>query len=220
MKHRVAVTEEAVREVLEGFAAGGLVRTFAPPPETTPATDSEDEWAGRSPADHARLVNAVVERFCPRFVPGGTVVYIGDAEDKFLHLEAEYLRSLGVTVPAPAKMPDVVVHDTGRNWLLLIEAVTSAGPVDGKRRKELKELFTGCKAGLVFATAFASRAVLRSFLGSISWETEVWIADEPDHMMHFDGERFLGPYPDVAAPATVPVARAADRCTRTSRREG
>jgi hypothetical protein len=214
MKHRVVITEDAVREVLEGFAAGGLVRKFAPPPETTPAPDSEDEWAGRSPADQARLVSAVVERFCPHFVPGGTVVYLGDAEDKFLHLEAEYLGSLGVAVPAPAKMPDVVIHDTRRNWLLLIEAVTSAGPVDGKRRKELKELFSGCKAGLVFVTAFASRAVMQSFHGSISWETEVWIADEPDHMMHFDGERFLGPYPDVAVPAATPVATTADRQSR------
>jgi hypothetical protein len=150
-----------------------------------------------SPGGQNPLIKTVIEEFCPRFVPAGTIVYIGDAENKFLHLEADYLRSLGVIVPAPAKMPDVVVHDAPRNWLLLVEAVTSAGPVDGKRRKELKELFSGCKAGLVFVTAFPNRAAMRSFLGSISWETEVWIADEPDHMMHFDGERFLGPYPDV-----------------------
>jgi hypothetical protein len=124
-------------------------------------------------------------------------VYIGDAEDKFLHLDAEYLRRLGVTVPAPSKMPDVVVHDATRNWLLLIEAVASAGPVDGKRRKELKALFAGCRAGLVFVTAFATRGAMRNFLTLISWESEVWIAENPDHLIHFDGERFLGPYPDV-----------------------
>jgi hypothetical protein len=150
-----------------------------------------------SPGGQNPLIKTVIEEFCPRFVPGGTVIYIGDAENKFLHLEAEYLQRLGVSVPAPAKMPDVVVHDTRRNWLLLIEAVTSAGPVDGKRRKELKDLFAGSKAGLVFVTAFPSRASMRSFLSQISWETEVWIADDPDHMIHFDGERFLGPYPDV-----------------------
>lgn len=133
-------------------------------------------------------------------MPGGTVVYIGDAEDKFLHLDADYLRRLGVEIHAPAKMPDVVVHDTKRNWLLLIETVTSAGPVDGKRRKELKELFAGCKAGLVFVTAFSTRDVMRGFLTQISWETEVWVAEDPDHMIHFNGERFLGPYPDVLPP--------------------
>src|SRR5207247_2250642 len=66
------------------------------------------------------LVKAVVEEFCPHFVPDGTVVYIGDAEDKFLHLDADYLQRLGVVIPAPAKMPDVVVHDVRRKWLLLI----------------------------------------------------------------------------------------------------
>ena len=144
-----------------------------------------------------KLIKTVIEEFCPCFVSGGTVVYIGDAENKFLHLDANYLQQLGVVIPAPAKMPDVVVHDTKRNWLLLIEAVTSAGPVDGKRRKELKELFSGCKAGLIFVTAFSTREIMRSFLTQISWETEVWVAEDPGHMIHFNGERFLGPYPDV-----------------------
>jgi hypothetical protein len=97
-------------------------------------------------------------------------------------------------------MPDIVVHYKRRNWLLLIEAVTSVGPVDGKRRSELKQLFSGCKAGLIFVTAFATRGAMRSFLTQISWETEVWVAENPDHLVHFNGERFLGPYPDVLPP--------------------
>jgi len=150
-----------------------------------------------SPGGQNPLIKAVVEEFLPRFAPTCSVLYIGDAENKFLHLDVTYLGDLGVTVPAPSKMPDLVVHDTKRNWLLLIEAVTSVGPVDGKRRKELKELFKGCNAGLVFVTAFTSREAMRSFLPHISWESEVWTADSPDHLIHFDGERFLGPYPDV-----------------------
>lgn len=150
-----------------------------------------------SPGDQHPLIKIVVEEFCPRFVPQGTLAYIGDAEGKFLHLEADYLRRLGVVIPAPAKMPDVIVHDTARNWLLLIQAVTSAGPVDGKRRKELKELFSGCKAGLVFVTAFSTRQVMRGFLTQISWETEVWVAEDPEHLIHFNKKRFLGPYPDA-----------------------
>jgi len=117
-----------------------------------------------SPGGQNPLIKTVIEEFCPRFVPGESVIYIGDAEDKFLHLDSEYLQQLGIVVPAPAKMPDVVVHDRKRNWLLLIEAVTSAGPVDGKRRKELKDLFAGCRAGLLFVTAFASREAMRIFL--------------------------------------------------------
>lgn len=143
------------------------------------------------------LMKAVIEHFCPIFAPGGVVIYIGDTENKFVHLEAENLASLGVTLDSAAKIPDVIVHYTAKNWLLLIEAVTSAGPVDGKRRKELKELFAGCKAGLVFVTAFETRRAMQSFLSHIAWESEVWIAEDPDHMIHFNGERFLGPYPDA-----------------------
>jgi hypothetical protein len=150
-----------------------------------------------SPGGQNPLIKVVIEEFCPRFASGGIVIYIGDAENKFLYLDDEYLKRLGVTVPPPAKMPDIIVHDIKRNWLLLIEAVMSAGPVDGKRRKELKELFAGCKIGLVFVTAFPSRDIMRKFLGQISWETEVWVAENPEHLIHFNGERFLGPYPDV-----------------------
>jgi hypothetical protein len=155
------------------------------------------EKVALSPGGQNPLIKEVIEQFCPRFAPGATIVYIGDAEKRFLHLNIEYLANIGVSIAAAAKMPDVVIHDARRNWLLLVEAVTSAGPVDGKRRNELKELFSGCIAGLIFVTAFATLGAMRSFLTQVSWETEVWIAENPDHLIHFDGERFLGPYPDV-----------------------
>ncbi len=158
-----------------------------------------------SPGGQNPLIKAIVEEFCSRFVRGATVVYIGDTENKFEHLHTDYLAKLGVTIDAAAKMPDVVVHDTERNWLLLIEAVTSAGPVDGKRRKELKELFQRSIAGLVFVTAFEDRQAFGRFHQQIAWESEVWIAAEPDHIIHFDGERFLGPYPDVTPSALVKI---------------
>ena len=159
----------------------------------------DGETVRLSPGGQNPLIKAIIEEFCSRFVQGATVVYIGDTENKFEHLHANYLAKLGVTIEAAAKMPDVVVHDTARNWLLLIEAVTSAGPVDGKRRKELKELFQSSNAGLVFVTAFETRRAMQSFLTQISWESEVWIAEDADHLIHFNGERFLGPYPDVAS---------------------
>jgi len=154
-----------------------------------------------SPGGQNPLIKAIIEDFCCRFIRGAIVIYIGDTANKFEHLHADYLAKLGVTIEAAAKMPDVVVHDTERNWLLLIEAVTSAGPVDGKRRKELKALFCRSSAGLVFVSAFETRRTMQAFLPHISWETEVWIAEDPDHIIHFNGERFLGPYPDVTSEA-------------------
>ncbi len=154
-----------------------------------------------SPGGQNSLIRRIVHDFCSRFAPGGEVLYLGDAEDKFIHLETERLKELGVRLPAAAKIPDVMVYDQRRNWLLLIEAVTTAGPVDGKRRKELKDLFAGCVAGLVFVTCFETRKAMQGFLSQIAWESEVWIADDPEHLIHFNGERYLGPYPD-ALPGT------------------
>ena len=162
-----------------------------------PVTLPDGSQVALSPGGQNPLIKAIIEQFCPAFAPGGVVIYIGDTENKFVHLEVEGLKSLGVTLGSAAKIPDVIVHHTAKNWLVLIEAVTSAGPVDGKRRKELKELFAGCTAGLVFVTAFKTRRSMQSFVSQIAWESEVWIAEDPDHMIHFNGERFLGPYPDV-----------------------
>ncbi len=163
-----------------------------------PVTLPDGSRLALSPGGQNPLIKAIIEEFCSRFAPGGIVVYLGDTENKFAHLDKSYLAELGVSLDSAAKMPDVIVHDVQRNWLLLIEAVTSAGPVDGKRRKELKQLFVGAQAGLVFVTAFATRRVMQSFLTDIAWESEVWIAEDPEHMIHFNGDKFLGPYPDVA----------------------
>jgi hypothetical protein len=162
-----------------------------------PVTLPDGSQVALSPGGQNPLIKAIIEHFCPAFAPGGVVLYIGDTENKFVHLETTGLAALGVTLNSAAKIPDVIVHHTAKNWLLLIEAVTSAGPVDGKRRKELKDQFAGCKAGLVFVTAFENRRTMQSFVSHIAWESEVWIAEDPDHMIHFNGERFLGPYPDV-----------------------
>jgi hypothetical protein len=150
-----------------------------------------------SPGGQNPLIKSVVEEFCPRFAPGALVVYIGDAENKFLHLDAAYLEGIGIVLAPAAKMPDVIVHDVKHNWLLLVEAVVTTGTVDAKRRKELKELFANCSAGLVFVTAFQDRQSFNKFQPQIAWETEVRCAAEPDHMIHYNGERFLGPHPDV-----------------------
>lgn len=147
-----------------------------------------------SPGGQNTLVEKILDEFCPRFTPGGRPVYVGDTAEKWAYFDADYLRNLGVTIEGHGKMPDVVVHFAEKDWLVLIEAVTSHGPVNPKRLTELKTLFASSRAGLVFVTAFLNRRGLLKYLGEIAWETEVWVADAPDHMIHFNGERFLGPY--------------------------
>jgi hypothetical protein len=121
-------------------------------------------------------------------------IYVGDTDKKWAFFDEALLRSLGVEIEAHGKMPDVVVYHRDRDWLVLIEAVTSHGPVNAKRRNELRDLFAGSTIGLVFVTAFLDRKAMVKYLTDISWETEVWVADAPDHLIHFNGDRFLGPH--------------------------
>ncbi|BBJ23050.1 BsuBI/PstI family type II restriction endonuclease [Candidatus Nitrotoga sp. AM1P] len=147
-----------------------------------------------SPGEHSELIRAIVEEFGPRFAPGSVLVYAGDTGDKWGYFDAPLLAELGVDVDSHGKMPDVVLHFVDKNWLLLVESVTSHGPVDGKRHAELAKLFAGSTAGLVYVTAFPNRSIMGRYLGEIAWETEVWVADAPSHLIHFNGVRFLGPY--------------------------
>lgn len=159
-----------------------------------PVTLPSGEAVTLSPGGQNPLIKSVIEDFCPRFAPGGHVLYIGDTGDKFVVWARDRLEALGISINEKGKMPDVVVLDHERGWLLLVEAVTSHGPIDPKRHEELAALFGDADAGLVFVTAFADRRTLADYLGVLSWETEVWIAEDPSHMVHFDGSRFLGPY--------------------------
>lgn len=147
-----------------------------------------------SPGGQNVLVKRIIDDFCPLFTPGGQVIYVGDTRKKWAYFDSDALEALGVKIEEHGKMPDVVVHHVEKNWLVLIEAVTSHGPVNPKRRHELKELFATSKAGLVYVTTFVERRTMTRYIDELSWETEVWIAEFPTHLIHFNGERFLGPY--------------------------
>lgn len=159
-----------------------------------PVQLSTGETVRLSPGAHSELIKAIIEEFAPRFVPDGVLIYAGDTGDKWGYFDQKALDRLGVKVDGHGKMPDVVLYFPARKWLLLVESVTSHGPVDGKRHEELAKLFGTSKAGLVYVTAFPSRSIMTRYLGEIAWETEVWVADAPTHLIHFNGERFLGPY--------------------------
>jgi len=147
-----------------------------------------------TPGGQNVLLKSMVEDFCPRFTPGGQVLYIGDAGDKWALFEREALAALNVKVNEHGKMPDLVIYLPDRNWLVLLEAASSHGPVDSKRQAELTDLFAESTAGLVYVSCFPDRAEFRKYVDKIAWESEVWCADHPTHMIHYNGERFLGPY--------------------------
>lgn len=148
-----------------------------------------------SPGEHNLVEKAIVEQFAPRYAPGAIILYVGDTADKEAYLDAAGLARLGFPADRHSKLPDVVLHSPGKNWLFLIEVATSHGPVTAKRQMELEVLLAkgGCKAGRVYVSAFPDMATFRKFAHELAWETEVWVADTPKHMIHFNGDRFLGP---------------------------
>lgn len=146
-----------------------------------------------SPGKHNQLQASIVTNFGPRFAAGALTLYIGDAENKSLHLEPELLQQLGVPVTKHDKLPDVVLYVREKNWLFLVEAVTSHGPVSPKRFRELETILSKCSADRVYVSAFPNVREFKRHVHDIAWETEVWIAEMPDHMIHFNGDKFLGP---------------------------
>jgi adenine-specific DNA-methyltransferase len=159
-----------------------------------PVQVAADQEITLSAGKHSILIKQIIEAFAPHFVPGGKLVYVGDTGDKWGYFDNKLLASLGVAVDLHGKMPDVIFYDPAKDWLLLIEAVTSHGPVNPKRRIELEELFDPVRDKIVYVTAFSTKAELSRYLADISWETEVWVASSPSHLIHFDGVRFLGTY--------------------------
>lgn len=146
-----------------------------------------------SAGKHNEVQAAIVEQFAPRFANGGEVLYLGDTAKKDLYVDVAALKQLGVPIDQHSKLPDIVIYNKKRNWLFLIEAVTSHGPVSPKRVVELEEFLKRCKAGKIYVTAFPDMAEFKKHSANIAWETEVWLVDVPEHMIHFNGDKFMGP---------------------------
>ena len=165
-----------------------MASMFGPLPSVPPGS-AKGRWA--------KLMESIIKEFRPRWYPSAIVLSLCDPEGQRIHHYTEALAALGLSIAPDARLPDLILHDTARHWLVVIQAVINDRPVDARRREELKALFAGSKAGLVFVTAFENRRTMQPHLADIAWESEVWSAEDPEHMIHFDGARFLGPYPDV-----------------------
>ncbi len=146
-----------------------------------------------SPGQHNELQKQVVSEFRKQFAKGAQLLYLGDTDHKSTHVDKAALRTLGIVITGHDKLPDVLLWDQTKNWLYLIEAVTTHGPVSPTRLVELEDMLRNCRAGRVYVSAFLSFRDFKKWAAQIAWETEVWIAERPEHMLHYNGDRFLGP---------------------------
>ncbi|RGD39237.1 restriction endonuclease [Coprococcus sp. AM14-16] len=146
-----------------------------------------------SAGKHNELQKAIIEEFAPRFAPNSECLYVGDTIEKDLVKNVEKLKELGFEITLHDKMPDVVLYREDKNWIYFVESVTSVGPMDPKRILEITEMTKDVTAGKVFVTAFLDFKTYKKFAEKLAWETEVWIAEMPEHMIHLNGDRFMGP---------------------------
>jgi len=175
---------------------GGLVTKYRAARNLTriPVTTVEGEVFTLKAGGQNGLIKAMVEDFCAYFVPGGEVLYVGDADSKLMVFEQKRLALLGVSFDVHGKFPDLIVYQSETNWLFLMEACSTHGPVDHVRFSELSGMFRDCTAGLIYVSCFPDRSVMRRFLADLAWETEAWVASDPTHMIHLNGSKFLGPH--------------------------
>lgn len=142
---------------------------------------------------HNDLQKEIIETFLPLFGFGAEVLYVGDTTDKFLHLDEKALKEINFFVLEHDELPDVVAYSHEKNLLYLIEAYHSTGEWNEIRvrkvKRKLKE--SGCTADVVFFTAFETKNAFKQKAKDIAWETEVWIAESPEHLVHFNGYKFL-----------------------------
>ena len=146
-----------------------------------------------STGKHNELQKAIIEEFAPRFAPNSECLYVGDTIEKDLVKNVEKLKKLGFEITLHDKMPDVVLYREDKDWIYFVESVTSVGPMDPKRILEIEEMTKDVTAGKIFVTAFLDFKTYKKFAEELAWETEVWIAEMPEHMIHLNGDRFMGP---------------------------
>ena len=142
---------------------------------------------------HNELQKAIIQEFAPRFAPNSECLYVGDTIEKDLVKNVDKLEKLGFEITLHDKMPDVVLYREDKNWIYFVESVTSVGPMDSKRILEINEMTKNVAAGKIFVTAFLDFKIYKRFSENLAWETEVWIAEMPEHMIHLNGDKFLGP---------------------------
>ena len=146
-----------------------------------------------SAGKHNELQKAIIEEFAPRFAPDSECLYVGDTIEKDLVKNVNKLSELGFEITVHDKMPDVVLYREDKNWIYFVESVTSVGPMNPKRILEIEELTKNVVAGKIYVTAFLDFKTYKKFAEELAWETEVWIAEMPEHMIHLNGDKFMGP---------------------------
>jgi hypothetical protein len=144
-----------------------------------------------TPGAHNELQAAIIEDFRALFLPHSHLLYVGDASSRDAYRDNAGLDRIGLFLGTQTLLPDVILFDEQENLVCFVEAVTSSGAITDTRLGEFELMLRNHKGTKLYITAFPSFKELKRFMGELAWETEVWLADRPDHLIHFNGDHFL-----------------------------
>lgn len=155
----------------------------------------EGNYIALSKSEHNKLQKKILEQLVPLVSKGKPeLLYIGDAADRSLLQENDRLDELGIHVLSQSgNLPDIIIYDSQENCVIFIEAYHSTGPFTLDRVNAIKAL-CHCREGMeaAFITAFDTTTKMLKHYKEVAWDTEIWSADEPTHLVHKNGDKFIG----------------------------
>ena len=135
--------------------------------------------------EHNEIQKKVIEDFLPYFLKEPILLYLGDTSKKTIVLEEEFLNSIGISELKHEMLPDILAFDKKENKMYLIEAVHSSNPINQLRYLQLKKFVKRCKIPIVMISAFKNREIFKKYFMNLSWDTCVWLTNEPGHIIKF-----------------------------------
>ncbi len=142
---------------------------------------------------HEALCKAVISHFVPKFMPDAVLVYSTLSIDS-PDLDKDLQTKLCIPTDNPQALPDIILYKSDSNWLVLIDLVTGHRVMGNNRCKELIRMFKDSPIEQVFVNAFHNKKEMTDSQTDIAWGTNVWFSEEPEHMIHFDGNHVVEPY--------------------------
>ncbi len=146
------------------------------------------------PGKHSALQIAIVEKFGPRFAIGATVLYLSDILARATIYEKDRLGQLGIVTSTLNELSDIILYSEAKHRLYLIEVGISHRAITRRRRQALEQPMKECSATRIYISAFLNHAEFGRYCHLIAWESHVWLADIPEHMIHYDGEQYIIPH--------------------------
>ena len=134
---------------------------------------------------HNSLIVDTIELFGPRYAPNSFIIFLQDTLNNIAIYEQSWLAPLGLSITAWTQLPDILLYHETARMLFFLELVTLHGPISQKRKLELEELCRESNLSRTYISVFFSRDDFRPYATHIAWDTMIWLAQIPDHVIYY-----------------------------------